>query len=748
MQGGMRGIPTFGVRLVSTLLAAVTAAGVFAWQMASPAIAQDSPTTPLGGLRQVPENSPVLLEADSLIYDSRTETAIATGNATVYYGDYVVRADKITYDQKTDTVVAFGNVRITEPDGAVVTADSIELSDELREGFIRSVSVALTNNARLGAVRGRRTRGNVTEFDNAVYTACKACEDDPSKPLTWELKAVKIRHDQLNKEVEYEDVTLEMFGHPVFYFPYFFHPDPSVKKKSGFLAPQFSQSSFYGFGTRIPYFWNIAPDYDLTIQPLVTTSQGPVFDFVWRQHLGDGYYTVRPTFVWQADPPSQPPGNDTFRGSIETEGRFVINERWAWGWNAKAVTDDTYLRRYSFDSSTDIVSTAFLTGISERNYFSLRGFHFQGLLGSDDDDTTPQVHPVIDHNYIFDNRVLGGELALDTTIASLSREKGADSTRLSSDLHWERQLIGPMGHVFKPFWSLRGDVYAVDDVSNPNAPGGVNSSETFARFLPAAGIEYRWPLLSVSGVGTHVFEPIAQVIARPDETFADKVANEDSQAFTFDASHLFDRNKFSGVDRFEGGTRANVGFRYSLTDVYGGFSEFTFGQSYQLAGKNSFSQESGLRGDTSDYVASFYYRPNENLKVAARARFDEEDLEIQTTELGVQAKHGRAAASVTYANIRKEANPIGNIDREEINAFGSFDVTDRWKLFGGMSFDIEQSENLSEQIGLGYEDECLGVTLSYTQTHFEDRDIQPEQRVMLTFLLKTLGGTSYSRALE
>lgn len=743
MDGGMRGIRTSRSWIVPVALVAVAAAV----GAACPAAAQVGPTAPLSTLDQVPQDSPVLLEADSLTYDSRTETAIATGNATVYYGDYTVRADRITYDQKTDTVVAHGNVTITEPDGAVVTAEAIELSDALREGFIRSVSVALTNNARVAAVRGRRSGGNVTEFDNAVYTACKACEDDPSKPLTWELKAVKIRHNQLEKEVEYEDVTLEMFGQPVLYFPYFFHPDPTVRKKSGFLAPQFSSSDFYGFGTRIPYFWNIAPDYDLTIQPLITTGQGPVFDFVWRQRLADGYYTVRPTFVWQADPPSRPPGDDTFRGSIATEGLFTINERWSWGWNATAVTDDTYLRRYGFDGNTDLVSTAFLQGISDRNYFSLRGYHFQGLLEGDDDDNTPQVHPVLDHNYIFEQRPLGGELALDTTFVSLSRDSGANSTRLSSDLHWERQFISSMGHVIRPFWSLRGDIYSVDDVNNPatNLRGG---SETFARFLPSAGVEYRWPLVSQSQLGTHVFEPIAQIIASPDETHENDVPNEDSRAFSFDASHLFQRNKFSGVDRFEGGTRANVGFRYTITDVFGGFSEFTFGQSYHLAGENSFGPGSGLAGDTSDFVASAYYRPNENLKLGARARFDDEDFDVKTTEVSLAAKHGRFETALTYANISSDANPIGTGNREEINFSGSFDITERWELFGNAAFDIEHSDRISEGLGIGYEDECLAVSLAYSQTHFEDRDIRPEQRVMLNFSLRTLGGTSFSRSVD
>ncbi|MFV2092995.1 MAG: LPS-assembly protein LptD, partial [Hyphomicrobiales bacterium] len=372
--------------------------------------------TDLRALSGIDADSPVLLEADSLSYDSSSETVVAAGNATVYYGDYTVRADRITFDRNTDTVIAFGNVKITEPGGNVVLAESIELSDQMREGFIRSVNVLLTENATIQAARGRRTGGNVTEFDDAVYTACKRCAEHPERPVAWQIRAVKVRYSQKEKLVEYEDVTFEVFGVPVAYLPYFSHPDPSVKKKSGFLMPSFVSSDFLGFGVRTPYFWNLAPDYDITFRPLVTSKQGVLFDAEWRQRLENGYYTFRPTFIWQADPPDEAPGNTRFRGSIQTKGRFDINQYWKWGWDATLTTDDTYLRRYDLNSASDLVSTGFLTGLSERNYFSLRAYRFEGLLSTDDDDATPLVLPVIDHNYNFEQPVLGGQLSLDSTM--------------------------------------------------------------------------------------------------------------------------------------------------------------------------------------------------------------------------------------------------------------------------------------------------------------------------------------------
>jgi LPS-assembly protein len=697
-------------------------------------------------LPTVATDAPVLLEADSLTYDSRTEMVIATGNATVYYGDYTVRADRITYDRNTDTVIAFGNVRLTEPGGTVLTATEIELTDELREGFINSVSVVLSNNARIAAAQGRRAYGNITEFDSAVYTACEPCEEDPTKPLTWQLTAVKVRHDQLAKIVEYEDVTLELFGVPVAYAPYFFHPDPTVKRQSGFLPPRFFQSSFFGFGAQIPYFWNIAPNYDVTFRPLITTGQGPLFDFEWRHRTSaDGYYTIRPTFIWQADPAVTPPGDETFRGSINTRGNYQINQAWKWGWDVTAVTDDTYLRRYGINSDPDLSSELFLEGLAGRNFFAMRGYKFDGLLAADDDATLPLVHPIIDHNYIFEQPVWGGELSLDTQIASLSRDTGADSTRASTDLTWQRDFITPEGMVMTPFWSLRGDIYSVDNHPNPFTAGGV-TDETFARFRPMGGLEFRYPLARVENWGTLILEPIAQIIVRPDETHVADTPNEDAISLNFEAASLFDWDKFSGIDRYEGGTRANIGFRHSLADSWGGNTTFTFGQSYHLAGDNSYGPGTGLDEGSSDLVSSFVYRPDRRFSFGWRGRFDNSSFDLKVNEVSLAADFERFNARLAYSEVETSANQVISGRNEEVNGQAKFEVVRYWSLLGGATYDLENSDLLRQQYGIAYEDECFVAQISYEETMFDDRDIDPEQKVMLSFLLKTLGGTSFSQS--
>ena len=162
--------------------------------------------------------------------------------------------------------------------------------------------------------------------------------------------------------------------------------------------------------------------------------------------------------------------------------------------------------------------------------------------------------------------------------------------------------------------------------------------------MPTVGLEYRYPFINVQPWGTTTIEPIAQVIIRPNETYAGKLPNEDAQSMVFDASNLFSVDKFSGYDRVEGGGRANVGVQATTQFDRGGTVKVLFGQSYQLFGMNSFAVQdatntgvdSGLATPRSDYVASVDYSPNRPIRSASRSRFDQQTWNVQRFEAEAQ----------------------------------------------------------------------------------------------------------------
>ena len=219
-----------------------------------------------------PSNAPMLVQATEIRYDYTNNTVAAVGNVQIYYGGATIEADEVIYDQKTKRLRAQGNVRLTEPDGKITYGQLIDLTDDYRDGFVDSLRLETPDDTRFAAARADRAKGNYTVLQNGVYTACEPCKDDPKKPPLWQVQAARIIHDEGEKMLYFEDARVEFFGVPLAYVPFMSAPDPTVKRKSGFLFPTISETSQYGLGVEIPYFWALAPNYDLTLATTVTTQ--------------------------------------------------------------------------------------------------------------------------------------------------------------------------------------------------------------------------------------------------------------------------------------------------------------------------------------------------------------------------------------------------------------------------------------------------------------------------------------------
>ena len=96
-------------------------------------------------------------------------------------------------------------------------------------------------------------------------------------------------------------VSLEFLGVPIAYIPYFWTPDPTVERKTGFLAPRYVASNTLGVGASVPFFWALAPNYDLTLTPTLLSRQGVLGDVEWRHRLIDGSYNIRAAGILQQD---------------------------------------------------------------------------------------------------------------------------------------------------------------------------------------------------------------------------------------------------------------------------------------------------------------------------------------------------------------------------------------------------------------------------------------------------------------
>lgn len=794
----------------------------------------------------------MVVDARELVYDNDKKTVAAVGDVQILYQGRTIEADRVVYDQANKRVTAIGNARITESNGTVITGDKFNLTDDFRDGFIDSLRVVNPDKTRFSAPRAERTDGETFVFDKGIYTACEPCKDNPERPPLWQVRAARIIHKKSEQTIYYEDARLEFAGIPMAYVPFMSGPDATVKRKTGFLSPKFINTSALGFGVGLPYFLNLAPNYDLTLTPTVLSKQGFLGQAEWRHRLMNGSYSIRAAGIFQQDPDAFLPsplgaGDKDFRGSLETSGKFFINPRWTFGWNASMSTDRWFYKNYrilneGFSNVTylqESISTAYLNGQSETAWFDMRGYYFQPLNYQDWQKQQPVVLPVID----YDKRVhkpsfLGGELEFTANITSLTRDtaafaelprqnsyliSGTTSTGVGYSLYdgcaiyqkgqclvrglagnvsratvqasWRRNIIDPLGQVWTPYASLRADIFSI----NPDTTGVINSrvatiadtsDEVFGRAMPAIGLMYRYPFVAKTSWGTHIVEPVAQIVARPNETNSLRVANEDAQSLVFDANNLFEwGSKFSGYDRVEGGTRANVGALYTGRFGKEAFANLLIGQSFQLGGRNSFATgdlvntglNSGLDTDSSDIVARGQLSPFKGFFLTGAARLDSTTYEAQRIDAAATYATKIFTASVGYG--RYEPQPELGIPRrrEGLSLNGSLRVAENWSVRAGVLFDLDKYKYDRERyrdlyaayltnpssivapvypntgpfqtagtsFGLNYTDECTIFDISYSQS-YADRQAgatKDTRTVMFRLELRTLGEISYSQNL-
>jgi LPS-assembly protein len=300
-----------------------------------------------------------------------------------------------------------------------------------------------------------------------------------------------------------------------------------------------------------------------------------------------------------------------------------------------------------------------------------------------------------------------------------------------------------MGQIFTPFAQARADLYATSsfvDALDPLAPESDDGTTAF-RANAIGGLEYRYPFVKHTEEATHVIEPIAQIIVRPDIEDQGDIPNEDARSLVFDDTLLFDIDKFSGFDRIETGTRANIGVQYSISTNAGWNARLVAGQSYQVAGVNSFGADTGLEEQESDYVAGAYIDLSRNLQFVSQVRLDQDNFELKRHDLTLTGSYGPFMAAANYANADAQPALGFNEAREEFAGAAAVKVADNWTVFGDLRYDLENDEIIRNGIGIKYTDECFMLSVSYIETNIEDGDIQPDQTVLVKYNLLTVGDT-------
>jgi LPS-assembly protein len=691
-------------------------------------------------------DQPVTFTADSVEYDRDNALVIAHGNVEAWQGDHVLRADTVTFDRNTGIAAAKGNVVLLEPSGQVLFADYAELTQDMKNGVMRDIRALLAQNGRMAANGGRRVDGELNEFSRVVYSTCNLCAKDPTKPPLWQIRALSAVQDLEHKKIEYEDAVLEMYGFPVAYMPYFWHVDPSVKRASGLLIPSLGSSSNVGAFFAQPYYWVIDDQSDATITPMMTTRVGPHLDINYRRVFNNGVLNVDASAGYLDNSP---------QASLFTKGQFNVDDTWRWGFNINRASSQDYVRDFQFgqylSDASLLSSQIYVEGFGEGAYSRLDTRFYQSINNAIISSKLPVVLPRYEYSYFGQPDQWDGRLSVDAGMFNVLRTDGTNTRRANLTMQWERPFTGLLGDLWK--LTLHTDaigynVSAFNQQPNFNAASNV----TDARAQPQVSLDVHWPFMRDSGAwGTQLIEPIAQVVVGPQT--GDKqntlYPNEDSLDLEFTDANLFGFNRFPGIDRLDGGVRANVAM-HGAWYLGGTTFDGLIGQSYRTNTDNLYPVASGLHDTVSDIVARATFSPTDWLSTTYRTRLDHQSWATRMAD--ATATVGVSKFSMTGGYVYTTFDPYtlfdqplpppaGNafyVPRNEIT-LGAQSQLGNYRFNAYARRDLQTNQMVVAGGDAIYEDECYILDFKFARRYTSFNGDNGATTLLIQMTLKTIG---------
>jgi LPS-assembly protein len=683
-------------------------------------------------------DSQILLQADQIVYDGDGQTVAAVGHVEITDQGRILIADNVTYDQKTDQVTANGHVSITDALGNVAFADHVLLTDHMRDGALNGFGALIGKNGRLAAASAQRVGDRFLIANKSVYSPCQICNQPGKRTPLWQVKSERVVYDQQRRRIHFSDATVEVLGVPVLYTPALTEPDPTVRYATGILAPDVGTSSTIGNFVRVPVYIALSDSNDLTLAPQLSSRGGGLVAGEYRQRWDNSGLWLQGTIAYNPYGGLNGPARVSQEyDSLFGSGRFMLDDTWRTGFDTQLTNNDAYMRYYDISYLDRLVNDLFVEDDFGRSRFALTGYYFQGLRATDQQKTIPYALPQLEFSYIPVTNWLGGQFRFDLNSVALGRSEGPDSDRVTGELNWRLPMILPAGQLWTLVADARGDFYHVQNNDLVDFPTIPTTAKDFERGIPYLALDWRWPFVSQGSPGhSYILEPLGQLVAQPYGGNPTGLPNEDATSFELDDNNIFSFDQLSGYDLVETGPRANVGF---IADALypGGEVQGLLGQTFRLKPDPVFNALTDKRGTQSDVVGRLTVK-FPHLDFTDRMDFNRGNGSVRRHEFYITGSYNRSSLQISYLQLPADTS-LNLPAREQVNAQADVNLFQNWQAFAAVERDLYAGQMLDTEYGIGYEDECLAISLAYRRKYTFDTalGVPPSTSIVLRFTLKT-----------
>ncbi len=638
----------------------------------------------------------------------------ATGNAiAIDKNGSKLKSDKMIYTEKKSEINAIGNVIFNDLEGNTFFFDELISDDSINNLRGKNIRARLDDNSRITGSSFNK-KNNISSLENAEYTPCVESDYLIKNCPGWKLKSKRIFQNSDSKTIHYDHARIHLFNIPVFYLPYFSHPDPSVKKRSGLLMPTAETDQNLGDTFSIPVFYNIKSNLDLTFTPTFQSKSNNFYSINYRQLNDLGKINIDASLD----------DNDDNSG---TSNHFFLDSQIDNSYGnldafIQTSNDDTYMRKNKINKLTVLKSGLSFNQSNNNKYISLEAIGYKHLA-IQNSEQWEYVYPRLIYNIdSLNNEFFDGNVSLNNQFDYSKSLNDSYTTLASSQLNWHDNLISKKnGLVFENRANLRIVSISIDNKSTKDTDN--------IRFYPQINSIISYPLIRSSKEITQTLSPVIMPILAPYNNYTD--------AQSISSSNLFSSNRATSIKEWESGPRVNYGVDWFIENNNDTNLKLTLGQSYRI-NKN--------KSDTSQEISDYFLSSNASIKnnyLNNSIVFDRNDIDVKSISMNTYTELYDLKLRLDY-DYTSGKYATSN---EQVAIGGEYNFEDNFFLRFTGTKDIDTNKNIGYQYGILYEDNCLGIDFNYYRDLTIDRDIKESDGYSFTIVLKPFGSTrSYGKS--
>ena len=556
-----------------------------------------------------------------------------------------------------------------------------------------------------------------TIIKNGIFTTCKINDTCPP----WSLKSSEIRHDKVKKTINYEKAVLQLYDRPVFYFPKFFHPDPTVKRQSGFLPPSLTNSKSVGSSLKIPYYNVITNNKDLTFSPRLYSNKDLLTQVEFRQ-VEKNYENIIDFSHKEMKDSNKSHFFSNSNINLELDGfDYSYLEI-----NIEKTTDDTYLKTDQIKTeknfSASLLSSFLNFNASKEDLdLSIEFEAYEDLSIEKDSDKYQYLYPSFSISKTLDT--------IFNKYGSFNYQASGFQKKSQTNIS-ETSFQNDINFLSKPFFSksgLKNDFNllfknANKDGKNSSKYKDENSSDFYASLI----LNSSFPLIKSSTNYESEFTPKLSLRSSPRRS--ENLVDEDRR---INIVNVFSKNRLGLTDSLEGGQSLTVGTDYNLKKKDGTeVLEIGLAQIYRDINEERLPTKSKMNTKSSDVVGGIKFIPNNYIN------FDYDfslDNNLKSSNYNMAKSTISINNFITSFEFLEENNEIGSDSYLSNETSYSFNTSNKllFRQRTNRKTNLKEFYNLVYQ----YENDCLVASIEYNKDYYSDRALKPTEELFFSITI-------------